>query len=358
MHPRFLLFPLTFVLLLSACTPSEKPLPTPTVPAPRPTSTRLPVLTTPETRPDETPGPEATPPTLLSPRPEMPGEANATPDAERTEGDGTIPATSERLVAPRLDVHPGALNTGPAYGADELMQRMMEVVADDPDTYAFYVKDMRTGRTVFHNADRVFYSASMFKLWVMLEVYWQESLGLFGWDDELIITPYYDTFGLSPRETKLCQVITVREAVRYMMTYSDNAAAVLLQDLVGAPNINATLESLGLVGSQVTEDLPLMAIDLGLMFEAMAKGELISPEASQSMIYVLTHDIFDNGASEGLPEDVAFARKTGNWSNAVHEGGIVFEPKGPYVLVLLSEGGSRPVLTELSRVAWEYFEGS
>jgi beta-lactamase class A len=99
---------------------------------------------------------------------------------------------------------------------------------------AVVIKDLQSGQGVSINPERIFYPASLFKLFVMYEVFHQESLGLLKMSKELHMTPYYDSFGLGPRRTRLCQDLTVSEALQAMMATSDNAAAVLLQDLVGS----------------------------------------------------------------------------------------------------------------------------
>ena len=244
---------------------------------------------------------------------------------------------------------------------DEDLQRMLdEVVGDKAGSYAFYVKDVATGRGAVHNGDRVFNAASLFKLLVMYAVFHQESLGLIDWDDDLVVTPYYDAFALSPRVTKRCQVLTVGEAMDAMLSVSDNAAAVLLQDLAGSGNVNAAIEALGLKDSGLFEDgLPVTADDLALLMEAIAAGEAISRGASADMVRLLDHDVFENGLVAGVPEGTVVARKTGNWADATHVAGIVYAPFGPYVFVVLTSNGYETSIIEaLSRTVYAYFEAA
>jgi hypothetical protein len=192
----------------------------------------------------------------------------------------------------------------------------------------------------------------------MYEVFHQEALGLVEWTDELVVTPYYDAFALSPRVTELCQVITVGAAMEAMLSVSDNAAAVLLQDLVGSGSINASIEALGLEDSGLFEDgLPVTANDLALLMEAIATGHAISPAASADMLRLLDHDVFENGLVSGLPVDTAVSRKTGNWADATNVAGVVFAPFGPYVFVALTSNGyETDVIRALSSATYAHFE--
>jgi beta-lactamase class A len=142
-----------------------------------------------------------------------------------------------------------------------------------------------------------------------------------------------------------------------MMSVSDNAAAVLLQDLVRSPNVNRTLQALGLKDSGLyPEGLPVTAADLGLLLEAIARGAAVSESASAEMIELMKGEVIDNGLRAGLPPDVPVAHKTGNWSDATHDAGIVFAKNGPYVFVVLSETDHETsVIRALSAAAYEYF---
>ena len=243
---------------------------------------------------------------------------------------------------------------------DEALQALVdETLGDRADSYAFFVKDLATGRGAMHNAEKVFNAASLFKLFVMYEVFRQESIGAIRWEDELVVTPYYDAFALSPRVTELCQVVTVAEAMDAMLSVSDNAAAVLLQDLARSGNVNSAIEALGLQQSGLfPEGLPVTAADLALLMEAIATGNAVSTEASADMLKLLDHDVFENGLVSGLPPGTVVSRKTGNWSDATNVAGVVYAPFGPYVFVALTSNGyETEVIRALSSAVYGYFEG-
>jgi beta-lactamase class A len=259
-----------------------------------------------------------------------------------------------------LEVLPRRYTPSPFVPDATLQERLDESLGGQAGAYAFYVKDLTTGRGATHNSERVFNAASLFKLFIMYAVFHQESLGLVGWDDELVVTPYYDGFALTPRVTALCQALTVGAAMDAMLSVSDNAAAVLLQDLAGSGNVNASIEALGLRDSGLFETgLPVTAADLALLMEVIAIGQAVSPGASADMLRLLDHDVFENGLLAGVPEGTRVARKTGNWTDATHVAGIVFAPSGPYVFVALTSNGyERDVIEALSRVAYEHFEAA
>jgi beta-lactamase class A len=240
---------------------------------------------------------------------------------------------------------------------DAELQAGIEELIGDEEAYAVYVKDMASGRGALVNEDAVFYAASLFKLSVMYEVLNQVQQGLIALDEVLTLTPYYESFGLAPRATALCQELTVFEALQAMMSVSDNAAAVLLQDVAGAGNINASMDSLGMRATRLlTEDLPVTATDLALLLDAIVRSEAISAEASALMVELMLSEEFDNGVSGPLPPEVEVAHKTGNWTNATHDAAIVYGPGITYLLIVLSDRDHETALIQdVSRLVYEHF---
>jgi beta-lactamase class A len=240
-----------------------------------------------------------------------------------------------------------------------LAAELVELLGDEnKDDYAFYVKDLRTGRGAVYNGDRIFYAASLYKLFVMHEAFHQASHDILDLESIVTLTPFYDSFGLGPRLTEVCQELTVMEALTAMMSWSDNAAAVLLQDLVGVANINRSLAGMGLSDSRLLADglLPVTAQDLGLLLEAIGLGEAVNREASEQMLQLMVQEVFDNGIGAALPPEAVLAHKTGNWSNATHDAGIVFTESEAYVIVVLAERGYETQMTRaISAMVYAYF---
>jgi beta-lactamase class A len=242
--------------------------------------------------------------------------------------------------------------------ADAGLQAIVQTAVGSANgSYAVVVKDLATGRGASLNTDRVFYAASIFKVSVMFEVFNQAAQGLLDLDTELQLTPYYEGFGLGPRLTTLCQDLTVQDALHAMMSVSDNAVAVLLQDLVGAGNINNSLQALGLKETRLLpEDLPLTAGDIALLLEAIGRGLAVDAASSEAMLRLMVSERIDNGVKAGLPTGTTVAHKTGNWGNATHDVAIVYSPRSTYLLVVLSDRNHEVAVTRaVSQAVYQYF---
>ena len=363
--PRWLsllLFPFLLVLLI-ACAPVETtetddqgitPIVPPTRVPPRPTST---ATVAPTTAAAETPQPTPVSVSCQEAAPSAVSSRDSTPVASGT-ASTTQDEVNPRLVSPRSVEPPDPQLPIPSTTDLVLEGQLRLLLGENEAGYAIYALDLDSGRSVSINEDHVFYAASIFKAWVMYEVFHQESLGLFDMDAELVMTPYYDAFGLGPRATVLCQRLTVMEAMEAMMSVSDNAAAVLLQDLVGAWNINSSLEALGITASHLTTDeLTVTAQDMGLLLQFIASGKAVDRESSELMASLMMSETFDNGLDAGVPAEASVAHKTGNWPDARHDIGIVFAPNSTYVIAILSDNreGSYGMIEAISAAIYESF---
>ena len=254
--------------------------------------------------------------------------------ATQVPGDVRFRPTAERIELPE------PYKASPFVEDEALGRAVSEILGDQGNNYAFVIKDLRTGHGVMHNESLVFNAASIFKLWIMYEAFLQHDQDFLDWETEFVVTPYYDAFALSPRSTELCQKLSVAEAMDAMLSVSDNAAAVMLQDIMGAGNINNALAAFGIADSGLyTEGLPITAQDVSLLLEAIGRGDAVSRAASADMLQLMSREVIDNGLVAGLPKGVPVAHKTGNWGDATHDAGIVFAPSGPYVFVALTSNG-------------------
>ena len=339
--------------------------------APAPATETPPALASPSATPSLslTPGCEAAVPSIptatssrdsTTPAPSASAQATSSSQASPTDATGTpdTVAASPRLSSPR-GVPPPESPAPLAIRTDLVLENALKLLlGENLNGYGVVAIDLESGRSISINGDLIFYSASIFKTWVMYEVFHQASLGYFSLTDQLVMTPYYDAFGLGPRATQLCQRITVEEALEAMMSISDNAAAVLLQDLVGAPNVNSSMEALGLKDSRLnTDDIPVTANDMALLLQFIGSGKAVNRDASQAMAALMLTEGFNNGLTSGVPGDVEVAHKTGNWPNARHDIGIVFAPETTYVIAVLSDNrpGSQAMIQAISTAVYDSF---
>jgi len=261
--------------------------------------------------------------------------------------------------------NPGPVSSDPypyvAPRRDTDLERIVDtVLGEDSDRFSLVIKDLASGSGFQQAPERVFYAASLYKTWVMVEAFNQQASALLSWDETYVTTDYYESWGLNPGELQACESVTAMEAMLRMMGQTDNVAANMLLDRVGSVNTNRSLESLGMVTSGLLGDnsLPTTARDMALLLEAIHEGAL-GEGAGQEMLTLLKSEAINDRIPALLPAGNEVAHKTGNWENATHDAGIVFSAGATYLMVVLSDYGytepGAALTAELSRAVYDYY---
>lgn len=269
----------------------------------------------------------------------------------------------------------------------DLEQQIQKKFEQGEGTFAMAFKDLSTGEELLINAKESFHAASTMKTPVLIELYKQAAQGKFALTDSIAVkNEFYSIvdsslYSLSvddDSESELYKALgskrTIADLAYDMIIVSSNLATNLVIDLVDARKVTQSMRELGAPDIQVlrgVEDIKAFelglsntttAYDLMAIFEKLAKGEVVSPEASQEMIDILLDQKFNDIIPAHLPEEVKVAHKTGSITGVHHDSGIVFLPDGrKYVLVLLSKelqnfDAGTALLAEVSKMVYDYLQ--
>ncbi|MPZ50261.1 MAG: hypothetical protein GEU75_13355 [Dehalococcoidia bacterium] len=286
-------------------------------------------------------------------------QATARPPTATREPASTAPSATAPPLRTPTRKPTGPLVVSPTrqpspFRPDGELQPLLEtILGNEAGSYGVYVKNLDDGRGASVNANAAFRAASIFKLFVMWETFRQQSFGLVDFDDLMEMTAYHKEFELGTNAVQVGELVTVRDALSLMMSISDTPTAVLLQDSIGFTNVNAALEALGIFDSGLfyPGDSLATARDLGVLLEVIAEGGLLPEASHEAMIELLLSEQTDNGLRVGVPLSVGVAHKTGLLERARHEAGIVFAPKGTYVIAVLWDRESDTNLIEVIAAA-------
>ena len=246
---------------------------------------------------------------------------------------------------------------------DSLEERILKLYDSEKGDFAVAYKNLNTGETILINENEEFHAASTMKTPVMIEVYKKDTEGVISLDDSILIKNEFrsiddgsvfklSSFDDSDKKSyeKIGSYLTLRELVYDMITISSNFATNLVINYIGSKEINNTMRALGAKNINVlrgVEDIKAFnkgmnntttALDLLLIYEKLAKGEIISNEKSEEMVDILKNQKYDDIIPKYLPKSVKVAHKDG-WINGVrHDSGIIYTGNNQkYVLVLLSK---------------------
>lgn len=250
-------------------------------------------------------------------------------------------------------------------------------------TVAVAFHDLQTGERWSVAGDEIFHSASTMKLCVLAELFHQAETNRLELDEQIEIGNAFHSladgspFALDPEDDsdkglygRIGQHETLLNLAVPMIVESSNLATNLLVEKLGAPNINETMKRWGVSSLHVRRGVMDMnayslglnntvtADDLTALMAKVATQQVLTQDASKAFIGILLRQQHRNCLPAGLPPDVRVANKTGWNENLCHDSAIIYGPRGPYVLTVLTQGLEEMVvapklIAEISAAVYE-----
>ena len=167
--------------------------------------------------------------------------------------------------------------------------------------------------------------------------------------------------------------LSVLEIIYKMITESDNTATHMLIDYLGLDFLQQEFAKLGLVYTKIhPEGLSLTsgrvarenyttAREMAGMLEEIYKGELINKDSSGQMMEFLKHNKSRSRLRRGLPLGWEIGHKTGLLRRSCHDVGIVFSPRGDYILAVLTSNvpdysSAKNFITKVAKLTYKYYK--
>lgn len=232
----------------------------------------------------------------------------------------------------------------PAADPASLEGRIAPIAREHKGKIAVAVKNLRTDEEYYLNADEPMTTASLIKLSVMVEAYWQAEEGKVGLDKTLTLKADDKVPGAGVLTDSFTPGATfaLRDAVRLMITVSDNTATNKVLDEIGIASPGERMVSLGLKNTKInakvfkgstTSIAPERTKKFGLgsttaretvqLLELIHKRNVVSPKACDEMLGILQKNQDNAMIVRYLPPGTTVAHKTGAVSNARTDAGIV-----------------------------------
>lgn len=198
---------------------------------------------------------------------------------------------------------------------------------------SFMLLNRETGETVAYNEDKVYTSASLYKLYVTYAVLNKVD------KDELTLDTPMDAVGG-----------TVDSYITKTITLSANETARALAELVtwdyveefihanGFTNTTFNLYQSG--GVTYTGTLQTNASDVTKIINKLYDKELLSETSTEYFINQLNNQQLTYALNRGLTDEVAFAHKTGILDDVSHDAGVITYNDKEYVVTVMSDGWS------------------
>ena len=270
----------------------------------------------------------------------------------------------------------------------DLNSRLTPLVKAHKGKVALAVKNLRTGEELYLNADERMPTASLIKLPVMVELFWQAEEGKVKLDTTLTLKKEDKVPGSGILTAHFSDGATfpLRDAMRLMIVFSDNTATNLVLDQIGIPSTNVRMEKLGLTNTRVNAKVfrgsttsidPEATKKYGLgsttaremvqLLELMESGKVVSPVACKQMIDHLKACDDKEKMTRFLPAGTVVAHKTGSVNASKTDAGILYLKTGPVALCVLTDenddrrwvtdNAAQVLIAKIAREVCDHFGG-
>lgn len=280
----------------------------------------------------------------------------------------------------------GLLPVIESQGQDTLTRSIETLIREHAGRVAVVVKPAGEAAILEIDSNAPFPTASLIKVPVMLEAYRQAERGDLNLDDRVVLREEDQVPGSGILTTHFSPgtEISIRDAIRLMIAFSDNTATNLVVDQIGLEATAKTMEELGLANTKLhsfvfrreSSIFPERSRQYGLgsttaseiarLFDGLLDNEYASEEASREMVAHL-HACQDRAKlARFLPTGARIAHKSGAVAAVRCDAGVLETRKGPVIVVVLTaenedqswgaENAAEVLCGRIGEAVWTHFQ--
>ena len=249
----------------------------------------------------------------------------------------------------------------------KLQQQLETLTTGFKGDVGIYVKDLHTGKFASINADRIFPTASMVKVPILIGIMDILNKGELKYHQELT---YKDSLFYAGSDLlaslKNNEKVELSKVIMLMLTTSDNTASLWLQSLAGTgTRINQILDSIGYTATRVNSRTPgreagrdqfgwgqTSPKEMASIFEALANRDLMDTASSDKMLRLLGRNYWDEEALSQIPPDVFVASKNGAVNASRSEAMYVSGKNARYVFCICTKN-NKDISWNSNNEGWE-----
>ncbi len=227
-------------------------------------------------------------------------------------------------------------------------------------TMGIYIDDLK-GNVITFNPDEKYETASTIKMFIMAALFMAIEEKKASLEDKLEYKKEHVIDGSGVLSSlEIGTELTVLNVTTLMIIVSDNIATNMMIEYLGLDYINACIQNLGCRNTVLHNTIDFARYeklgtttprDYASIFVRIARGELVSREASDKMLAICKQQHYNTMLTGSFPtyyvdpdnydeEIIYVASKSGSMDECRNDGGIVVTPYGKYVIVLLNKNFS------------------
>lgn len=230
---------------------------------------------------------------------------------------------------------------------------------------SYYFRDLNNGSWFGINEKEIFSPASLLKVPLLIHILKSAE------QDPAVLEAQIEyasgesgapQFIMPENSVKAGGTYPVRQLLEYMVIESDNNAALLLTQFVGLDKFQSIFKDLGLSIPSAVDEIGSMSVrDYATFFRVLFNASYLNRSSSEGALALLTQTKFREGIRAGVPGEILVAHKFGErefeGQKQLHDCGIVYTGKNPYLLCIMTRGdnfaGLVKSIAELSKVTYE-----
>lgn len=268
-----------------------------------------------------------------------------------------------QFISPLLDCNYYEGSLGPVKGG-----RLKQKLESFSDQASVYFRDLNNGSMLEINGEEKFTPASLLKVPIMI-AFFKMAESKPGFLAEKVVYKSSPEAELAEENFKPEVILqegveyTLEEVIKNMIVYSNNLSAHFLSNLLDRQFFNETFSDLGIAipGKDNQTENYMTVREYASFFRILYNSSYLGREMSEKALSILSQSKFTAGLVAGLPEGVKTAHKFGERTfgetKQLHDCGIIYHPKYPYLLCVMTRGRNNEILSQtikdISKIVYE-----
>lgn len=211
---------------------------------------------------------------------------------------------------------------------------------------SIYFRDLSNGPWLGYGEDEQFSPASLMKVPLFIAFLKMSEEGIISLDDKINSGDIQDSISQNIEPDKTIQANTeysFLELLEYMIKYSDNSASSVLLRSVDPSILDNIYHELGLkIPTWGNTENYMTVRDYSAFFRVLYNASYLNRSNSELALKMLSQTVFKDGLIAPLPYGTIISHKFGERvlqdDKQLHDCGVVYSPKGDYLLCVMSRG--------------------
>lgn len=260
-----------------------------------------------------------------------------------------------------------------AFTADEknetvLISNIEQILGSDAEKYGIYIKDMKHKVEFGIHDDKVFPSASIYKVPLAMLILKDIDDKKLSFEEKLPIKSMYKVYSTDILYFRANNTaLTIQEYLYYLIVESDNVAMLALESMLGGTTVinNRFRTELGITNF-FREPMTATAQEVGSVFKKLYNQSFLTRATNDYLLNLLltTDPNFQTRIPALIPNDgsVKIAHKVGQirngnlWTYA--DAGIIFSDVNDFILVVLNKDitvqSGEEKISKIAQLSYEY----